>query len=261
LSDRLAERIRIEGLLRDALNGPGWPLRYQPVVDLATGVVVGCEALLEPIAPPLEVVAVAEELGLIGRLGEQVLNTAVDQAVVWREQVPELVMGVNVSALQLVDPVLPSRVKAALQRSGLPGAALVLEVTETAFTDDTPQAARAAVVVQSLGVQLSIDDFGTGFSSLGRLRLLPADELKLDRSFVADLGVVPGAESIVATVVALGAARGLSVVAEGIEEESQRQLLVDLGCRLGQGWLFARPMAPPDFERWLVDHRRAPTPG
>ena len=254
LGERLADRVRIETLLRDALAGPGWPLRYQPVVRLEDGIVVGCEALLEPLAPPMEVIEVAEELGLIGRLGEQVLRTAVDQAVQWRERAPALVMGVNVSAHQLMDPVLPSRVHAELQRTGLPGRALVLEVTETAFTEDTPQAARAAVVLQDMGVQISIDDFGTGFSSLGRLRSLPADELKLDRSFVADLGMVPGADAIVAAVVALGAALGLGVVAEGVEDESARATLVDLGCRLGQGWLFARPMAPDAFAVWLDEH-------
>jgi diguanylate cyclase (GGDEF)-like protein len=259
LSERLASRIRIEGLLRDALSGAGWPLRYQPVVRLDTGIVVGCEALLEPLAPPLEVIEVAEELGLIGRLGEQVLRTALEQAVQWRARVPELMMGVNVSSIQLMDPVLPSRVHSELQRSGLPGRALVLEVTETAFTEDTPQAARAAIVLQDMGVQISIDDFGTGFSSLGRLRSLPCDELKLDRTFVADLGRFPGAESIVAAVVALGAARGLSVVAEGIEDETERAALVQLGCTLGQGWLFAPPMLPDAFGEWLDQHLDAGT--
>ena len=253
LSDRLAERLRIEGLLRESLTNGGWPLRYQPVVRLETLEVIGCEALLMPHVPPLEVVAVAEELGLIGRLGEQVLRTALRQAVSWRQVLPDLQMGVNVSAHQLLDPDFPEVVGQELDRSGLPAGSLVLEVTETAFAEDLSHANEAAVHLRDLGVQLSIDDFGTGFSSLGRLRSLAVDELKLDRTFVADLGQVEGAESIVAAVVALGAARGLGVVAEGVEEDAQRRSLLDLGCTLGQGWLFAYPMPPPEFEAWVGD--------
>jgi diguanylate cyclase (GGDEF)-like protein len=254
LSDRLGERIRIEGMLRDALGGGGWPLRYQPVVRLETVEVVGCEALLVPKAPPLEVIAVAEELGLIGRLGEQVLCEALAQAVAWRKVLPDLHMGVNMSAHQLLDPDFPEVVARELERSGVPADALVLEVTETAFADDLTDAVDAATALRGLGVQLSIDDFGTGFSSLGRLRSLPVDELKLDRTFVADLGKLDGAESIVAAVVALGAARSLGVVAEGVEEDAQRRSLLDLGCTLGQGWLFAYPMPPGEFEAWVGDH-------
>jgi len=254
LSERLDDRVRIERLLRDALGGSGWPLRFQPVVNLRTGVVRGCEALLHPLAAPLEVVAVAEEIGLIGPLGDYVLRAALEQAVEWRRQMPDLKMGVNVSAHQLMDPVLPGRVHNELSRAGLPGDALVLEVTETAFTEDTPQAIRAAVVLRDMGVQLSIDDFGTGFSSLGRLRSLPVDELKLDRTFVADIGLVPGAESIIAAVVALTAAMDLGLVAEGVEHEPQRLTLLDLGCTVGQGWLFAKPMLPDAFTEWLAGH-------
>jgi diguanylate cyclase (GGDEF)-like protein len=254
LSRLLVDRVRIEVLLREALAGPGWPVRYQPVVDLRSGEVLGCEALLEPLAPPLEVVAVAEELGLIGSLSEHVLRAALDQAVVWRQRKPGFKVGVNVSALQLGDPVLPGRVNQELTRAGLPGDALVLEVTETAFTEDAPLASRAAKVLRDMGVQVSIDDFGTGFSSLSRLRSLPVDEIKLDRTFVADLGRLDGAESIIAAVVAMSAALDLKLVAEGVEEEHQRQALVDLGCAVGQGWLFAYPMAPQTFDAWLDSH-------
>lgn len=251
LSERLATRIGIEAMLREALADGGWPLRYQPVVRLATGEVVGCEALLVPKAPPLEVVAVAEELGLIGRLGDAVLRQALHQLVQWRRRMPDLQMGVNVSAHQLVDPDFPEAVATCLDVAGVDPRSLVLEVTETAFADDLPEAADAVAALRRLGVQLSIDDFGTGFSSLGRLRSLPVDELKLDRTFVADLGEHEGAESIVAAVVALGEARGLGVVAEGVEEDAQRRTLLDLGCTLGQGWLFAHPMPPGEFDAWL----------
>jgi diguanylate cyclase (GGDEF)-like protein len=254
LSRLLVDRVRIEVLLRESITGRGWPVRYQPVVDLRSGEVLGCEALLEPLAPPLEVVAVAEELGLIGALSEQVLRTALDQSVLWRQRKAGFKVGVNVSAIQLADPVLPGRIHQELSRAGLPGDALVLEVTETAFTEDAPLANRAAMVLRDMGVQVSIDDFGTGFSSLSRLRSLPVDEIKLDRTFVADIGRTDGAESIIAAVVAMTSALDLKLVAEGVEEEHQRQALVDLGCRVGQGWLFAYPMSPDTFDAWLDSH-------
>lgn len=256
LSERLDRRIAIETRLRSALSGDGWPLRYQPLVDLRTSAVVSCEALIEPLAPPLEVIDVAEELGLIVPFGAQILEQAVHQAVQWRRRLPDLRMSVNVSAHQLLDPEFPNLVDRVLRRAGLPTEALVLEITETAFTDDRIEAIIAATLIQGMGVRLSIDDFGTGFSSLGRLRSLPVDELKIDRAFVADLGQQPGAEAIIAAVVALGAARDLDVVAEGIEEPAQLEILRSVGCGYGQGWHFARPMGPVAFDAWL-DQRDA----
>jgi diguanylate cyclase (GGDEF)-like protein len=251
MAERLERRITIEARLRAALAGDGWPLRYQPMVDLATEAVVGCEALLEPIFPPLEVVDVAEELGLIGELGHQVLVDAVAQAVRWRERLPHLRMCVNVSAQQLLDPAFPDQVDRVVRAAGLPPQSLVLEITETVFADDRIEAAIAATMLQGMGVRIAVDDFGTGFSSLSRLRAMPVDELKVDRAFVADLGRLPGADAIVAAVVALGAARRLDVIAEGIEEVEQRDILRSVGCGFGQGWVFARPMAPAAFDEWL----------
>jgi diguanylate cyclase (GGDEF)-like protein len=251
MAERLGRRVTIEARIRAALDGDGWPLRYQPVVDLTTEAIVGCEALLEPIFPPLEVVDVAEELGLIGELGRQVLVAAVEQAVRWRQRLPDLRMAVNVSAQQLLDPAFPEQVDRVLRASGLPPQALVLEITETVFADDRIEAAIAATLLQGMGIRIAVDDFGTGFSSLGRLRAMPVDELKVDRAFVADLGRLPGAEAIVAAVVALGRARGLEVIAEGIETVEQRDILRSVGCGHGQGWLFAKPMPPSAFDDWL----------
>jgi diguanylate cyclase (GGDEF)-like protein len=259
MAERLERRIDIEGKLRAALAGDGWPLRYQPMVDLTTGAIVSCEALLEPIFPPLEVVDVAEELSLIGELGHQVLVHAVAQAVRWRQRLPHLRMSVNVSAQQLLDPMFPEQVDRVIRAAGLPPQALVLEITETVFADDRIEAAITATMLQGMGIRIAVDDFGTGFSSLSRLRAMPVDELKVDRAFVADLGRLSGADAIVAAVVALGAARHLDVIAEGIETAEQRDILRSVGCGYGQGWLFAKPVAPPLFDelldQYLVDDR------
>lgn len=222
---------------------------FQPQFDLADGRLVGFEALARWISDdpnaqqPLEFVAIAEQSGLIHVLGQQMLDAACSAAVRWREERPdlELVVSVNVSARQLEDPDLPASVRAALGRHGLPPDRLCLEVTESALTDhDT--AACALASLKDVGVQIAVDDFGSGYSSLSRLHRFPLDHLKIDRTFVNSMSH-PGGEAIVRAVLHLAETLQVSTVAEGIETAEQQARLQAMGWTLGQGFLWS-PAVP-----------------
>jgi diguanylate cyclase (GGDEF)-like protein/PAS domain S-box-containing protein len=265
LDDALGERLALLGELRRARIDREFVLHYQPVVDLDSARVVGAEALLRwqhptrGIVPPGEFVPIAEECGLIVPIGRWVLQAACRQLAVWRASeraARSLHVSVNVSARQLQASGFVEDVQDALASTGLEPQALVLEITEAAVVHDPEGAARMLDALREMGVGLVLDDFGTGYSSLAMLDALPFHGLKLDRASVMRIGSSGGAVPLVRAIVDLGRALGLSLVAEGIENEDQLAELRRLGVREGQGFRFARPVPAGDFETLLRDGLR-----
>ena len=242
----LAARMSMEGELRTALSGQELRVQYQPIVSLADGATVGCEALvrwehpLRGLVPPLEFIAIAEECGLIGDIGQFVLDRACRQAADWRAGSHNLFMSVNVSPRQLVTGDIVRDVAQALHQSGLPAPLLCLEVTETSLLTDTTAIRSPLRELKRLGVRLAIDDFGGGASSLSLLRVMPLDQIKIDRMFVEGIANQSEDRAIVAAVLSMADELGMTVVAEGIETVQQQGQLRELGCQYGQGFLYAR---------------------
>jgi len=241
-------RMEMERDLRRALAEHEFLLHYQPLTSLATGEVAGVEALVrwahpdKGIVSPADFIPVCEDTGLIVPVGEWVLLEAGRQARRWREsQGLALSVSVNLSARQLVRPDLTARVQEMLEMTGMDPADLCLEITEGTLLVDMASAINHLTDLRALGVRISVDDFGTGYSSLAYLRNLPIDELKIDRSFVTQVADDPTTAAIVASIVALGHALGLTVVAEGVETAGQLEALRGLGCDLAQGFYLGRP--------------------
>jgi EAL domain-containing protein (putative c-di-GMP-specific phosphodiesterase class I) len=220
---------------------------YQPIVELETGRVVRLEALArwrrgDQLVPPAEWIPIAENTGAIGAIGCEMLRQATAHLIRWLQTHPDLVIAVNVSPCQLSGADLLECVEEAIAL-GLPPERLCLEVTESTAVDDGA-AIETLRTLRAMGCQIALDDFGVGYSSLAALGRLPVDVLKIDQGFVRRLST-PDGPALVAAVVTLAKALGLQVIAEGIETEEQRQMLIDLGCTLGQGFLIARP-GPPE---------------
>jgi EAL domain-containing protein (putative c-di-GMP-specific phosphodiesterase class I) len=271
MSDQTIERLELESDLRRALEAGELRIHYQPIVDLATDEVVGFEALVRwqhptrGLVPPIAFIQMAEETGLIVPLGRWVLETACLQAARWHEAAsrrgrrPPFV-SVNLSARQFVQADLVEDIAATLVAAGLEPAALELEITESVVMDQSEAGIRALRRLRELGVRLVLDDFGTGYSSLAYLKHLPLDTIKIDRTFVAGLEEVAD-RSIVDAVIALAHGLGIGVVAEGIETERQAERLRELGCDLGQGYLFARPLPVDRIEAFLRNAAARPVEG
>ena len=230
-------------------------VHYQPIVDLVDGRVDGMEALVRwarpsGLVPPDTFISIAEESGLISELGERVLSQLVTDAplLVAAADHP-LSLGCNMSAHQLRDPIFPRLVGEAVRSLG--ENTLVLEMTETVVVADDDESAQALLLLKSQGALLAIDDFGVGFSSIGYLQHLPVDILKIDRSFVRDIDVIPRAAALVDAILLMGSALDLRVVAEGIERHAQLDRLRQAGCRIGQGYLFGRPQGIDDCVQTL----------
>ncbi len=243
--DRAVARQAIEAALRGAIENDELVVHFQPEISVATGDIVGVEALVRWQRPgvgmvsPGDFIPIAEETGLIVPIGTWVLNQACAQAKSFDDG--RLVIRVNVSARQLAEPGLADTVKAALAASGLPPERLCLEVTESVLLEDGDRSVAALQVLRDIGVGVSLDDFGTGYCSLSYLRRLPIDNLKIDRSFVRGLGHEADDDSIVTSVIDLARSLGVSVVAEGVETEEQLDGLRSRGCDTMQGFLFAKP--------------------
>ena len=257
LARRLGDRRTLEYELREAIGNGQLQMRYQPQIHLASGSLWAVEALARwhhpqrgDIAPSV-FVPLAEESGLIVALGYWAVREACAQQARWRQlgaAVPAI--SVNLSPLSIRDPALPDVVTQALLAHGLPAGELTIEITESVFFDHTPEANATIAALRKLGVRLSIDDFGTGFSSLSRLMRLPVDEVKLDRSFLVDLENSEATRTLVEAVIRIGRARNLNVVVEGVSSAFQRQFLLDQGCHVGQGFLFAQPLPAASIQRW-----------
>jgi len=256
LRRRLIERLSIEGDLRHAVERNQLDLYYQPVVDLVEERIVGFEALLRWNHPergaisPGEFIHIAEETGLIVPIGAWVLSTACEQLSRWPESIQ---VSANVSALQ-ISPSFIDHVEGLLISHRVQPGRLVLEITESLVLD--PRVKPIVTGLRALGVKLALDDFGTGYSSLGSLQRFPLDVLKLDRTMISSLPEGRGV-AVTRAAVELGHALGVAVVAEGIEEHTQLKALRELGCPLGQGFLFAKPMPAADADRHLAQEGTA----
>jgi predicted signal transduction protein with EAL and GGDEF domain len=228
---------------------------FEPQVDLATGEVVGFEVLarwnhpLSGIIAPDVFIPVAEDIGLIGRLSEQVIGEALREAAAWD---PGIKISVNISPSQLADGWLAQRVVRILAETNFPAERLVVEVTESSLFADLELARTIATSLKNQGIRLALDDFGTGFSSLSHLRTLPFDIIKIDRSFVSNINSRRESLAIVRAVTTLAGALSVPVCVEGIENEAAFNTVVRLGCAIGQGWYFGKPMTAEQARELLL---------
>ncbi|GIF15250.1 putative bifunctional diguanylate cyclase/phosphodiesterase [Actinoplanes teichomyceticus] len=260
MRESFQKHLQMEADLRRAVLRHEFELRFQPIVRLRTEEISGLEALVRwqhpdrGMIPPMEFIPLAEETGLIVPIGEWVLREACRQAARWNSrragQAP-LTVSVNLSAVQLERADLPRLVGSALADSGLPAECLIIELTESLLVDHRPETLRRLEEIKALGVRLAIDDFGTGYSSLAYLRNFPVDIIKIDKSFVDDIGDLPAAAALTLGIIQLGQALQLSTVAEGIEDAGQLSELTDGNCELGQGYYFAEPLTSVAMDNLL----------
>jgi diguanylate cyclase (GGDEF)-like protein/PAS domain S-box-containing protein len=255
MTETVARRLSVENQLRHALDNEEFVLHYQPKVELRTGKVCGAEALIrwnDPrtgLSPPLQFIPILEETGLIHDVGRWALHQALSEYLRWRDaglSAPRI--AVNVSPIQLRDPAFVADVARLLTVHELAAEGLELEITESMIMADINQSIATLQALRELHVQVAVDDFGTGFSSLGYLSRLPVDSLKIDSSFVNDMTNSPEGLSLVSTIIALAHSLHLKVVAEGVETEEQRGLLKLLRCDEMQGYLYSKPVPAGEFE-------------
>jgi diguanylate cyclase (GGDEF)-like protein len=258
LRHAVQEKVRIAAELREAIETDQLILYYQPILHLPTGEVEGVEALVRwqhperGLIPPGDFISVAEQHELIDPLTRWVLAAATQQAAAWNRVGLPMVVGVNVSAATLSTGTLVGDVAAALAASGLPAELLVVELTESTVAEDPERAAAQFAALRITGVEVSIDDFGTGFSSLGQLVNIPAGVLKIDRSLVAGAADRRSqSAAAIAAVVGLARACGMRSLAEGVETAEQLALAVELGCTFAQGYHIARPMPAAELASWV----------
>jgi diguanylate cyclase (GGDEF)-like protein len=254
-------RLELQNDLRRAAERNEFILHYQPIVSLEDGTIQGVEALVRWVHPergilnPDEFVPVAEMSGLVLPMGEKILEEACRQAQIWQAKyarTSSMFVSVNVSAKHLARPDLASMVEETLEKTGMDANRLSLDITETAYVEVLDGNRAALARLRALGVRLSIDDFGTGYSSLSYLKRLPADTLKIDKTFMRGLGVDIQDTAVVRTVVELAHTFGMHVIAEGVETEEQAALLYEMGCDSAQGYLFSKPLEPHAFVELLT---------
>lgn len=261
LNNAALERLTLENALRSALGNGELMLHYQPQVQIDNGRIFGVEALLRWSHPqlgavsPARFIPIAEESGLIGAIGEWVMFEACRQAKAWQEAgLPPVAVAVNASTRQFSLSDMYQTVRRVLEETGVAPELLEVEITESLLAQDLEKTLEVLRRIKALGVHIAVDDFGTGYSSLAYLKRFPIDKLKIDQSFVRDLETDLDDRAIAAGVVNLGHSLGLTVIAEGIETEEQRQLLHGLGCDEAQGYLFSRPQPPDVLTEQLRNH-------
>ncbi|MDF9391798.1 MULTISPECIES: bifunctional diguanylate cyclase/phosphodiesterase [Methylococcus] len=254
-------RLTVLSELREAISVGELRTFFQPEIDLASGQLVGAEALVRWQHPargllsPDQFIPIAESNDLIVAVSDWVLEDTCRHLAQWKKaDLAPITVGVNLSARHFRDPRLVQRVESLLCRYGVPGSSLQLELTESTLLDADGQTMVVLQALIALGCSLSIDDFGTGYSSLSYLKNLPIATLKIDQSFVRDIAFDADDRTISGTVVALGHSLGLKVIAEGVESEEQRRILLEQGCDFGQGYLFSCPLSPKEFTKWRMEH-------
>jgi diguanylate cyclase (GGDEF)-like protein/PAS domain S-box-containing protein len=256
----LLGKLSFSTRLRKAVENQNWTLHYQPIVELADGSMIGVEALIRWEDPngglvhPGDFIPLAEEMGLIEAIGDWVIDELVRQGAEWRSEGLELELSFNLSPRQLWQPEIGDRIMERIEAARLDPSRVVVEMTETAAMTDPDRTLRILRDLSARGLRIALDDFGTGYSSLSRLRDLPVDILKVDRSFVGDVAAQPTNRSMVQAIVQLAHGLGMTPLAEGIETQEDWLFLVERGCRLGQGYFFSRPVPAAEI---LARHRRA----
>lgn len=263
MTSRAVARMQLEESLHLAIGRGELELHYQPQVSMPDGQLVGAEALVrwrhpqKGLIPPDVFIPVAEETGLIGAIGEWVLEESSRQWAEWARRgrlLPRI--AVNISVKQLQGHALAAQISRVLHHDRLPASALELEVTESFFLE-SPEALEMLLEIGRTGVSFALDDFGTGYSSLGYLKKLPLARLKIDRGFTRDIGRHSDGEAVVRVILGLADTLGREVIAEGVETREQAEFLQKHGCRHAQGYLYAKPMPAADFLEWWS--RQCPT--
>jgi len=262
MNTRAAEQLALENSLRSAISRDEMFVFFQPQLELKSKKITGMEALVRwkhpemGMIPPIQFIPVAETTGLIIPIGEWVLRCACKQAVEWQKNHKPLVISVNLSARQFLQQDLVSIVKNVLDETGLESKYLELEITESLGMKNPEQTLKTLTDLKAMGIKIAIDDFGTGYSSLSYLKRFPIDTLKIDRSFVMDMPEDQSDAEIVKTIIALARSLDLSVIAEGVEKDSQAKYLLENGCEKMQGYLFSPPVPAPEFLRLLNKHEK-----
>lgn len=260
LHRRAEKRVQIESDLRAALREAQLFVEYQPQVRLTDGYVVGVEALVrwrhpeQGIVPPGDFIPVAEDCGLIVKIGQEVLLQSCRQLADWTRAMPgrSLTMTVNVSPRQIAEPTFFAELRQVIADTQIDPTALCLEITESAMMSATEEVVGLLNRIKELGVYIAIDDFGTEHSSLSRLRDMPAEVLKIDRSFIDGLSSEPGDTAIVSSILSLAFAMGKHTIAEGVEKHEQAAMLLRMGCEVAQGFFFSRPVAAERIAPMLI---------
>jgi predicted signal transduction protein with EAL and GGDEF domain len=250
------ERLGLLADLRQAIERGELVVHYQPQVDVRSGALTAVEALVRwphptrGLLPPDEFIPLAEQTRLIQPLSRWILAAAVRQCAAWRATGLDVPVSVNLSVYDLRDHDLPAIVKDVLATNGVPAERLRIEITESSLMANPPRAREILSQLRAQGVQIAIDDFGIGYSSLAYLKSLKVDELKIDRSFVREMAADEGSRAIVHAVIELATVMGLRVVAEGVEDAAILEALATMGCDVAQGYYFARPLSPGDLVQW-----------
>src|SRR4051812_1679533 len=257
----VVERIELEADLRRAIEQEAFSLAYQPIVEVASGKLIGFEALARWIDADrgfvslADFIPLAEETGLILPLGEWVTRTACEQLAAWQKEhsCAGLIMSINISGVQLRRQGFLQEVQRVVAETGLQPSDVMLEITETVLKQDTDAALARLHALRAVGFHLAVDDFGTGYSSLRYVRSFPVDILKVAKDFIDGVASDDGEQAVAAAIVQLGHSLGLRLIAEGIEDEAQQHALAALSCELGQGYHFARPMDPVAAGEWIAE--------
>jgi diguanylate cyclase (GGDEF)-like protein len=258
LDQQSLRRLQLGTEIEQAMADGDISVVFQPIIDAQSSDIVSVETLVRwahpryGSIPPEDFIHLAEQIGRIGALTDHVLDLALARCRRWLDEDIALSVAVNLSAHCLTEPDLVSRIRRALQRHGVPGELLTLELTEGSVVDDSVRDSTVLADLHGLGARLSMDDFGTGYSSLSQLRQLPIDEVKIDKSFVLGMATSPGESFIARSIIELAHNLGLRVVAEGVEDEITRNLLAEMGCDKLQGFLVSRPLPEDRLESWLL---------
>lgn len=260
-----SEFISMEKRLKDAIKNREFILHYQPYWDCTTKKMTGMEALIrwnsrdQGLISPAKFIPVLEETGLIVEVGEWVFRSAIRQIKEWQDKgYPVVPVSVNLSIVQFRQKNLVGMINSILEETGLAPSLLTAEITESGLMEDTEFARKALKELRDRGISISIDDFGTGYSSLSYIKKLPVDNLKIDMSFIHELGKDPYAKAIVSAIITMAAALNLHTIAEGVETEEQWEVLKQLNCQTTQGYYFARPLTAEDFEKLLARQENFP---
>jgi EAL domain-containing protein (putative c-di-GMP-specific phosphodiesterase class I) len=258
-------RLDLDTALHKALERKELVLYYQPKIDVRTSRMVGAEALMRwqrgsQLVPPGDFIPLAEATGLINEMSLWAIEEAAMQAKIWEKKFGfDSSIAVNLPSRLFEQGDLVEKIDSILKRLAVEPRSIELEITETGLMKDLQGVVPSLHRLNQLGIEISIDDFGTGYSSLAYLTTLPISELKIDRSFVRDLGDTPQSGAVVSAIIALARALGLRVIAEGVETVTQMEVLYGLGCHICQGFLFARPMPAAQVEQWLLDTQSGQT--